>query len=263
MAFLTINGIDVEVAAATPPTAGIEEVGERVRAFDGTLRVSRHALKQSFEFTTPPMLRADATALRRLLMGEGHAWSFDSNLYSSKGLGGSSVTNAVQQASGSSKFGAGRLQVGATTGTITFAAALGSTWSAGFWRSTNGTSWTHYLVRSDGAKWVDGSRSDGTSTTWLSVSSGSLTLANGTGSAVYYDDLYALPFLTADSWGPMLGVATSPFSALPALTVTGDLIEGSSLTCIGMAESYEVLPGVMGGSLQSNLRRLRGILSEV
>lgn len=262
MAFLTINGIDVEVAASSPPAATSEEVGERVRAFDGTLRVSRHAIKLSYEFTTPPMSRADATALRRLLMGEGHAWSFDSTLYSSKGLGGSSVTNAGQQASGSSKFGAGRLQVGATTGTITFAASLGSTWSVGLWRSTDGTTYTHYLVRSDGAKWVDGTRSDATATTWLSVSGGSLTIANTTGTAVYYDDLVALPFLTADTWGPMLGVATSAFSALPSLSVTGDMVEGTT-TCIGAADSYEVLAASVDGTWTSNLRRLRAILSEV
>lgn len=156
MAFITINGIDVDVRVEEASRPDVIEIGEKSRAFDGTLRKSRQGVKRAYSIQTGFAQRSDSLALESLLLGLGHRWSFDSHLYSSKGLGPSSTTAAAQAASGNSKFGAGRLQVNATTGSISFATGFTSGYTFMVWRSTNGTTYSHHIIMSDGTKYVDG-----------------------------------------------------------------------------------------------------------
>lgn len=231
MAVLSVNQINVGalIAAGDAPRVEVRDIGNEAQGADGTWRVTRSARKRDLKFKTVPLTAADALAWASLFAGEGESWSFDFSLYGSKGLGPSANVGCTVPG-GSSKFGAGKLSVPATSGSITYAAAInsfGSTtdWTVGVWRSTDsGATWSHYLVRSDGAKWLNGARNDGTSTTWLTVSAGSVTIANTSGSAVLYDDLVVLPYKSVTAWGPTLGTATAAFSSLPLLNVAGDIV---------------------------------------
>lgn len=240
---LELNGINLGsiMAAANEPEVEQRDIGAVSTAVDGTSRVTRSARKLDLSFMSVPLTTAAAHAWRCFLTGEGEVWSFDANLYGSKGTAASAITNAVQSA-GAAKFGAGKLSVGATTGSITFLAAINSwgnssAWTVGVWRYEGGA-WHHYLVRSDGAKWLDGVRDDAATTTWMSVSNGSVTITNTTGSAVLYDDLVVLPFLVPEDWPAQWVAADAAFGLLPFHAATGEWVtEQATRTVMGLVET--------------------------
>lgn len=86
MSFLTLNGL------AVPSSLGGEEeiipIGDPAgRAFSGkSLRDVRSKLRR-WNFSTTPESEADIEVLSGLIQGKGQNWSYDSDLYSGKGLG--------------------------------------------------------------------------------------------------------------------------------------------------------------------------------
>jgi hypothetical protein len=82
--FLALNGMAVPVATLSKRFV---EAGASERAFDGTLRSSRRALKRQWQAKTAPMTALEADLLERVLLGQGDAWPLDGHIYSSKGIG--------------------------------------------------------------------------------------------------------------------------------------------------------------------------------
>lgn len=244
---LALHGINLGsiMAANAEPKITVRDIGDTSVAVDGTSRLTRSATKYDTTFKSIPLTRTDANAWRSLIRGEGDCWSFDANLYSGKGQGPSASTNVTQSA-GSAKYGAGKLSVGATTGTVTYPSAvnafgLNTLWTVGVWRFES-AAWHHYVVRSDGTKWLDGVVDGAAVTTWLTVGSGNVTIANATGSPVLYDDLVVLPFEVLDAWPAQWFAAGVAFGAPPVLPLTGDLVhEQASRAVIGKAESSGVI----------------------
>ena len=230
MSIITVNGINIGsiMAAGDDPKVEWRDIGSESVATDGTTRLTRQTRKRDVKFKTIPLTQADAYAWTCLFTGEGETWSFDASLYGSKGTGPSTNVGCTVEIS-TPKFGVGRLNVPATTGVIAYTAAVNSfgsssKWAVLVWRSTDaGATWTQYVVRSDGAKWVNGTRNDAASTTWLSVASGVVTITNTTGSAVKYDDLVVLPFELMTTWPASLGAAA--FSPLPFVDLAGDVVD--------------------------------------
>lgn len=239
MAFLSVNKINVGgiIASSEDPKGARRNVGGEAQGSDGSTRITRQTRKRDLKLGTIPLSASDALAWESLFIGEGEVWSFDGTLYSSKGLGPSANTGCTATVSGTMKFGIGKLNVPATTGTITFSSPAVNiyqssdvNWTVEVWRSTDsGATWTNYIVRGTGAtqsaKWVDGVRNDAATTTWMSMSSGgALTIANVSGSAVQYDDLTVLPYWVLDTWPPQLGVSTTAWPPLPYLDIRGTAI---------------------------------------
>lgn len=231
MSVLRLNGINLGaiMAAQEEPKGERRDIGNEAQATNGSMRVTIVARKKDMKFRTIPLSEEDAEAWDSLISGEGEVWSFDSHLYGSKGLGPSANVGCTVTA-GSAKFGAAKLNVQATTGSITFTAAAfnsygrASIWTVMAWRSINGgTTWTHYAIRSDGAKWVNGVRDDAANTSFISVSNGAVTISNTDGTARQYDDLVVLPYLIHTSWPAQLQSAA--FSPLPFLNLDGDMVK--------------------------------------
>lgn len=259
MPLLAINGITVSsIMAIEDPTGERRDIGDESMGADGTLRITRQTRKRDLKFKTIPLSISDAHAWESLFIGEGEVWTFDSSLYGSKGLGPSSSTLATIVA-GSTKFGAGKLELGATTGSISFnfpAVNMYNSsqilWTVSVWRSTDsGVTWTSYVVRgtdaAQDAKWVDGVRNDAASTTWLSVAAdGKVTISNTTAGAVQYDDLVVLPYWVLVTWPPQF--YSSAFSSLPYVTASGSMItEQAFRTVIGsVAETIVKTAGASG-----------------
>lgn len=247
---LAINGLNLGalILAGSEPKETTRDVGERTEAADGTTRVTRLARKNDLTFKSVPLTHAEAHAWKCLLTGEGETWAFDASLYGSKGTGPSTATDTAQSA-GSSKYGAGKLSVGATTGTITYSSVTlngwggSGAWTVMVWRFE--AAWVHYVVRSDGAKWVDGVRNDAASTTWLSVASTNVTIANTTASAVLYDDLVVLPFAMLDAWPAQIVAAGVAYGSTPFLWATGDIVTEKTAreVCGQVEESSYMLAG--------------------
>ena len=69
MPFLVVGGTTVSVQAPGGLRHEVEEFGERVRAFDGTMRTAVRARKSRWSVTTTPMLRAAADTFVGILNG--------------------------------------------------------------------------------------------------------------------------------------------------------------------------------------------------
>jgi len=240
MSALKLNGIEVDtVVSVSDLKHATRDIGERETAADGSLVITRSARKLDLFFTTVLLSLELAQIWWSFFTGEGEVWSFDTSLYGSKGTGPSSVTNTAVSA-GSAKYGAGKLEVGAS-GSITWddvtANSFGraTAWTVCVWRTAG--SEVHYVVNSLGQKWVDGVRNDVASTTWLAVSSGDLTISNGGGAAVIYDDLVVVPYVMPEDWPAQVHAAGAAFGPLPAHAATGDLVaEQTTRLVVGTAE---------------------------
>lgn len=258
MAWCAISGIDLSAIAAqgSQPSGARRDIGDAAPASDGSMRVTRQGRKADFSFKSIPLPASDAFAWESLVAGEGHHFSFDTSLYSSKGLGFASASG-VTQVAGTPKFGTGVMRVGATTGTITYnAAANGYTavgiWTVMVWRYESSV-WHHYVVTQTGHKWLDGVRADGTSTTWLSVSNAAVTIANTSGSAQDYDDLVVFPFNVLDSWPPLVfasAAVNGAYGDCPFLMVSGSTVpEIAQRKMSGKAAVADVYVAKPGGAL--------------
>lgn len=273
-AWLALNGINVGVIASVggSPKGDRRDVGGQLQAVDGTTQITRSGRKHDQGFESVPLSGSDALAWESLIIGEGEVWNFDVNLYGSKGRGPSAVTAAARNTSPSVKFGAGKLRVTGTTGTITFAgAALNSSGADNgstvmVWRLEI-SGWNHYTVTSDGACWLNGGRADGTDHSWLtfgSAGTGDVTIAATSSTTFDYDDLVVLPYRVLDTWPPIWGVATAAFSPLPKLYATGNLVrEASSRLVEGTCSDSAILVALLGTTLQHDARKLAIELKEV
>ncbi len=111
------------------------------------------------------------------------------------------------------------------------------------WRSVNsGSTWISYIIRSDGAKWIDDDRDDAVTTTWLSVTATDVQITNPTGSAVWYDHLVVLPFKVLDTWPLQINNASAtPYQATPFVALEGDWVnEQATRICLGAVTDSKV-----------------------
>lgn len=67
MAFLIVSGITVPVAPGGAKRA-TEEIGDRARAFDGTMRQTIRSTKRNWSATTTPLSQTDADTLYNALL---------------------------------------------------------------------------------------------------------------------------------------------------------------------------------------------------
>ncbi len=68
MPFLVVGGVTVKVAIGTP-SRNVVEIGDRARAFDGTMLSRVRARKKQWTIVTTPLLQAAATTLETALNG--------------------------------------------------------------------------------------------------------------------------------------------------------------------------------------------------
>ena len=81
MPFVAINGHTISVADQSAVVSR-EPFGEDTsRAFSGRLQPSRRGVIRRFEIEVPLESYQDQLPLAGLISGEGHHWTFDSNLF--------------------------------------------------------------------------------------------------------------------------------------------------------------------------------------
>lgn len=68
MPYLVVGSVTVNVAPGASSRA-VEEIGDRARAFDGTLRSTVRGRKKVWSITTAPMTKANADTLETALNG--------------------------------------------------------------------------------------------------------------------------------------------------------------------------------------------------
>lgn len=237
MSQLLINGIDIPVSSSSWEEEN-NEIGERQRSLSGSVIDTIRARFDSWKgesITTDPV---QARALRGLLNGSGHGWSFDVDLYSTKGLGPEAGHNGAVSAS-SPKYGAKRLEV-TTSGSIAWNLGITASiaWTVSLWRIESSV-WHHYVINYMGQKWKDGARNDGLSVTFIAVNStvsGCVVLNGGGSAAEYYDDLIVVPYTMPTDWPGIIYAYGQAWPKPPALWVSGTLIHDTlTLICSGRA----------------------------
>jgi hypothetical protein len=260
--WLKLNGIDTSAIAAMgqEPSGARRNIGDEGEATDGSWRVTRQTRKRDLSFQTVALSKSDAFIWESFISGEGHVWNFEAlNEYSSKGLAPTTFTDCV--ISSNHKFGSHSLNVELGSGVVTWPAlinsfgATASAWTVMFWWRDDGgdSTFHHFVVRSDGAKWHDGVRNDATVTTFFSVSGGNITFTGSGGDETFLDDLIAYPFSVPDTWPAIVAARTTAFQGTPYLEATGDLVPEAS-TRVMRGDATEV---VMKSADSSARRRLQ------
>lgn len=155
MPFMTLNGVTVPAALNATKRRASEVIGEEARGHTGTDIGSVQTRKGVWDSKLTPQVAATARAFRALVEGEGHVWSFDSNLYSSKGLGPSVSTGCAVGAGG--KYGS-RVKLDGGQALSYLVSGHATQWTALYWKkSQNGGTWEHFIVCGDGTKYKNGS----------------------------------------------------------------------------------------------------------
>lgn len=247
--FLNINGVEVPCDYSSGVRRNTDQLGESKRAVDGTMRVHRRVLKNRWDFRTTILDPLQGDCFRRLLLGEGHYWSFDDatkGLYSSKGLGPSASSGASISAANPWHGAPHRhLRLAATTGTITFTALplkSGGHWTVMVARMVAGGSYEHFIVTSTGTPthaWKDGIYG-ANAHAWLTVTpaAGTVKLDADAADITDYDELIILPWrIPQDSeaaeapWGQQLFTFQDPvagnalqWAPLARLRASGDAL---------------------------------------
>jgi hypothetical protein len=267
---LRVSGIAVPVlvegASETPMP-----IGETERAEDGSKIINRRTIKGAWKLKVAHRSPTDGVAWRKLLMGEGETFDFNSSLYGSKGSAPSAATNATQNAT--AKYGAGGCQLTASTGTISYAVLPinGTKWTVMVWRKVGAGAWVHYITTSTlkaaGDAYVDGVLNTSEATSWLTVTTatGTVKLDADGASTTNIDDLVILPFEIPSDWPASIVAYAAAFSRLARLDVDGDLIDanvGVKTVCANVT-GVEMVPGTLAGVYAQSNRVLDVELEEV
>lgn len=252
MSFLRINGV---IAPAKADSANerallLEDV---TRMEDTTLFVDRRGEKGSWKVVLVlqgTQVDNQADYWRKFIHGEGQYASFDSSLYTSKGLAPSVATNSTQSA-GSSWLGAGKVTQTAGSGVLTYPALKPNSttgWTVMVARKLGAGAFSHYSVNSLGEEYLNGVLSV-LGITWLSVNTtaGTVTLTADGAQSTVIDELIIYPYVVPFNWMSQLYAFQNPGSgnkqigALRFLKIDGDLIDDKTVrTVVGRVTGSEM-----------------------
>lgn len=253
MSALLINGLEIPVSAEGWQES-VEEIGVRQRAYSGSALSSVRARKRLWSGS---VASTDATlirAIRGLIAGEGHYWSFDTDLYSDgKGLPPTKFEDSSIVAGG--KYGSA-LGVDVNKSAAWYV-GFGAPFTVCVFAHDGDGEFQHWAIVDNGSgrpvAYCNGSPDKLTG--WLSVSNGRLTLSATT--TWVWDELVATPYAWPLSWITAMRDRTAPMQATPILDVSGDLVSPSA-ECLGRVGRMSATN--LGSSI---LQRLEFELQEV
>jgi hypothetical protein len=236
---LYVNGIPVEASAAEVEPV---RLGEVARSLNGLPRSSVRVQKKDYRFTTDVtgMARGEAEALRYLIEGEGHHWSFDveglsEGSTSSRGLVAAELIGSATTGDESGVHGNALV----ITGVLKWNMGHTGAWSAMYFQDEGG-SWAHYVVRRPSLTgtpevWRNDDKTDVDPGTVTMNTSGQLLVTDNAGGVV--DDLVWLPYVVPDEWPALLWEdrMLRPWQALPFVYATGDGVPAAGMVAMGQA----------------------------
>jgi hypothetical protein len=257
MAFLTINGFTIS-ASTTGVSYSREAIGARTTAYSGQAQPNRRSVIRTFDISTPVASVAEQEAVSGLLQGDGHKWSMFSSLYSSKGLAPNTGYNVTMVPGGTGV-------TGANTGFVTVASNTSLSWTilqyGGFTLLVYkyvGAAWVQYAYVFDGAtatQYKNGAPhtpvAGDTMLNWFAytASVGLFEIKgkniDGTNAASNYDEMVLVPYAMTEAMVAAFHANTFtnqiPFSELPTLMLSGDMIPVPNQLFVGsvVSGSYE------------------------
>lgn len=220
MGALHIAGFEIHVERGGSD-ASSEGLGGGGFSVTGTSLGGELATVERLSATTKLIKLSEAISLESLCRrGNGNVWHCNNSVYSGAGLG---MTDTPTFQAGTKKFGTHAISISGSAGNVQIA-TVGSLYTVAAWAKDGAGDWEHHILRSDGAKWVDGVRNDG-ATLDIEVNASVLELVDHASNTRYFDDVVWLPFEIWDDWGADWPLAAD-FSDLPGLEITGDLLGG-------------------------------------
>jgi hypothetical protein len=210
--------------------------------------------------TTPWMIPSEARFLVALLQGRGHVWNFDDTtdyLYSSKGLFPATGDNHTARNTSAKQFGDAGLEINAGE-VVTFDTGYVFDWTVMLWKGdADFNPVNHYIVNSNGNKWVDGVRNDGASTAFITESAGVFTLADATSvTQSYFDDLVIIDEAIDAAWAEDLGTMNTAFGPLPLLRNRGAMLNDQIHHVIGQNVGVSYAQGTVDGTFYNDLMQV-------
>jgi hypothetical protein len=266
MSWLAISGIDLSsiIALGEEPKADRRDIGDVTDANDGSKRATRTARKYDFSGRSIPLSKADAFAWESLITGAGNVWRFDSTFkfYSSKGIAAiASDTNPLDTFVQSSvkKFASAVETPGGESFTTAGLGIVGSIFTQSVWCRVGAGAFHHYVLRGDGAIWVDGVRNDAANTPLQVAGSEAFLDASLIGGGTqYFEDWVVTPYLWPVSWPPLVYANNALFSLLPYLTCAGDLVpEAATRKMIGKCAVSGIIKANPGSGMSKVMQKLQ------
>lgn len=210
MTFLALNDYELPVESIEQMDMSKNNSGRSANHFGWSERIF---VKNAWRVTTNLMTLDAAQSLVSMLKGRGHYWSFNSDLYSTKGLTDDGSGSWALVGSGA-KFGSDCVEVDSSI-IIALPATYENQWTVGIWTDLGAGAWQHRLQNSLGDQWQDGVK--GTYAGW----DYSPTLSDFGIPVGVYDDLVILPYAISVELGNSWPL-TSPWGPNPYLRASGD-----------------------------------------
>ena len=193
MSFVKLNGCVAPIADGSTKRDSEAFAKDAESLFNNQIpRFTEH--KDSFALALQKSSAEVSNSFAGLINGEGAHWPLTTHLWSSNGYG-PEAGFTVAVIGGANPFGVAGYM---STTDVTFDVGLSELWTIMVWR-LEGASWTHYLIRADGVKFVDGARNDASPTTWLTT--GNQRFALG-GAPTGFSHLTFLPYLLDTDCAP-------------------------------------------------------------
>lgn len=255
MAALTLNGFSVRVQRGGK-SGGSTVLGAVERAIDGTPGGGITAEVEEFSVNLTLSSLAEARAVQELCRhSNGIHWACDNSVYGSEGT---ALTETPTFQTGTKKFGTHAISIatGAGAGDIDVITTSSVAFTVAAWTKDGAGAWTHYIQRSDGAKWVGAVRNDSATPIWTVSAGSAWTLDQDATNIRYFDDLVYMPFLIDDDWGAEW-VQDAAFYDLGGhlVRLEGDLIgTGYYVDARINAERIDEGQAHTGGSTQNSAR---------
>lgn len=259
--FLTLNGIPVPVLDGSAHVS-VDELGEASRAVDGSLLIGRRNLKTKLDFDVVHQDAATALAFRDLILGRGNVWSFDSSLYSAKGVPVTMVGSYTLYTM-FKKYGTGSLQVQIGT-SADFADGPDYTaqpWSISWWDSGGGA-WDHYVENSANQQYKNGSLTG--ARTYCTPSSTKVRWTNPYAGTRWVDDVWLAPYLFPSTWPAKIQALGAAVGSAARVRAAGLALNANAgpLTMKGSIRGLNVLQGTLAGVYAANLHVVSATLEE-
>lgn len=267
MPFCTINGLSIPIEDRA---AGrdLDLIGRPKRAITGTGDGSFFTSKRTFNLKTPIVENADFLTYQGLVNGEGHVVPLQDNCYTADGIGPVTDGTTPVFTATTNRFDNGGYYM-TTTGTILWdAALLGNDASTNFtvcWvTDASPSGHSIFAVTATGSSYTsadlvyrDGSPATATPVfVNVMVDPNGLFVDTNTGTVEEkrIHEIVYLPFKLNAAQMAAITTRTKRFSALPYITVSGDMVGDDTVTCTGTSGTSDFVPSSFSGTFGANNR---------
>ena len=277
MTFCTINGINIPIEDRAAG-ADVDIFGRPKRGIDGTGEGSLSNYKRVFNLSIPIVSNSDFIGYQGLVSGQGHVVSFQYGGSTADGVFASTDPSASNMnvyfavAGGAvPAFDGGGFYFNIPPYDVLWGLRISfmtqgwtMAWVTDNDAATSGISGDHllYAKTDENTGYINGVNQPYVPATWdtiglnnLVASQNNMRLTQASGAYAHTKKLHEivfLPFRLSTSQLTEITTRTKRFGNLPYISLSGDIVGGSSVTCIGTSGTSDFVPSSFSGSFGAN-----------